>query len=190
MLTCKFCKKDCKNNNSLRNHERLCKSNPHRQSVQIDAAREKAYKKYACTHCAVEFCLTGLKKHEKCCKSNPQVIEDMGKNCPVCDVHFISTSVTCSHSCSNTFFSHLRNKPENYNNYRTICFKQHKKECIICGENKIVAVHHMNENHDDNSPENLIPLCPTHHQYMHSKYKDEIIEKVNDYIEKNKLRFA
>ena len=31
MLYCKFCNKVCKNNNSLRNHERLCKLNPERQ---------------------------------------------------------------------------------------------------------------------------------------------------------------
>lgn len=28
---CKFCRKVCKNANSLRNHERLCKENPERQ---------------------------------------------------------------------------------------------------------------------------------------------------------------
>lgn len=31
MLTCKFCNKECKNNNSLINHERLCIINPNRQ---------------------------------------------------------------------------------------------------------------------------------------------------------------
>lgn len=31
MLLCKFCNKECKNDNSLRNHERLCKSNPNKQ---------------------------------------------------------------------------------------------------------------------------------------------------------------
>lgn len=30
MIICKFCKKECKNKNSLRNHERLCPSNPNR----------------------------------------------------------------------------------------------------------------------------------------------------------------
>lgn len=30
-LDCQFCGKICKNNNSLRNHERLCKENPNRQ---------------------------------------------------------------------------------------------------------------------------------------------------------------
>ena len=28
---CNFCRKLCKNGNSLRNHERLCKENPERQ---------------------------------------------------------------------------------------------------------------------------------------------------------------
>ena len=31
MLICKFCSKECKNENSQRNHERLCKQNPKRQ---------------------------------------------------------------------------------------------------------------------------------------------------------------
>lgn len=31
MLICKHCGKECKNENSLRNHERLCKQNPKRQ---------------------------------------------------------------------------------------------------------------------------------------------------------------
>lgn len=31
MFICKFCGRECKNDNSLRNHERLCKLNPNRQ---------------------------------------------------------------------------------------------------------------------------------------------------------------
>ena len=31
MLLCKYCEKGCKNDNSQRNHERLCKLNPNRQ---------------------------------------------------------------------------------------------------------------------------------------------------------------
>lgn len=30
-MNCKFCKRNCKNKNSLTNHERLCKNNPNRQ---------------------------------------------------------------------------------------------------------------------------------------------------------------
>lgn len=32
-MNCKFCEKPCKNDNSLRNHERLCKKNPNKQEV-------------------------------------------------------------------------------------------------------------------------------------------------------------
>ena len=31
-MNCKFCGKECKNDNSLRNHQRLCKLNPNRQA--------------------------------------------------------------------------------------------------------------------------------------------------------------
>lgn len=33
-LICKYCGKECKNDNSLRNHERLCHSNPNRQILK------------------------------------------------------------------------------------------------------------------------------------------------------------
>ena len=91
--------------------------------------------------------------------------------------------MTCSHSCANTYFRSGINNPNwKENTYRTTCFLYHKKECIICGENKIVEVHHLDENNKNNSPNNLIPLCPTHHQYWHSRYKVEIEQKVIDYI--------
>jgi hypothetical protein len=32
-MNCKFCEKECKNDNSLRNHQRLCKLNPERQTT-------------------------------------------------------------------------------------------------------------------------------------------------------------
>lgn len=83
------------------------------------------------------------------------------------------TQVTCSHGCSNTHFRSGENNG-NYKgeHYRTVCFDTHEKKCIVCGEDKIVAVHHYDENHNNNDIYNLIPLCPTHHQYVHSKYKD------------------
>lgn len=33
-MNCKFCNKECKNANSHRNHERLCKMNPNRQEIK------------------------------------------------------------------------------------------------------------------------------------------------------------
>lgn len=52
--------------------------------------------------------------------------------------------------------------------YRDICFSFHAHECVVCGEAHVVAVHHYDRNPLNNDPENLIPLCPTHHQYCHT----------------------
>lgn len=41
MLVCKFCQKECKNDNSLRNHERLCSKNPSRQFTWLEKNRHK-----------------------------------------------------------------------------------------------------------------------------------------------------
>ena len=67
-------------------------------------------------------------------------------------------------------------------NYRSICFRNHKKECIMCGEVNIVAVHHYDHNHSNNDPANLVPLCPTHHQYVHSGFKNLVKEKIDLYV--------
>lgn len=67
--------------------------------------------------------------------------------------------------------------------YQRICFSYHPHKCCVCGEENIVAVHHYDGNHNNNDPVNLVPLCPTHHQYIHSRYKDEIIDIVDKYVE-------
>ena len=126
--------------------------------------------------------------------------EIITKECPICKTSFVTQKghsrekQTCSYSCSNTFFRSGMNNPnwgnfgdsQERNGYRRICFDNHKKECVICGENKIVTVHHYDNNHNNNDPKNLIPLCPTHHQYVHSRYKDEVISTIDEYI-KNKV---
>lgn len=53
---------------------------------------------------------------------------------------------------------------------------------------KIVEVHHFDGNNTNNTPENLMPLCPTHHRYWHSRYKELVYDKVVKYIEKNLLK--
>lgn len=114
------------------------------------------------------------------------------KICPVCGKEFETRNggklekTTCSYSCSNTHFRSGENNPNwRDHSYRSTCFEHHEKKCIVCGEEKIVTVHHFDENRNNNSPENLIPLCPTHHQYIHSRYKNEIFDKVLEY--KNKF---
>ncbi len=142
-----------------------------------------------CKHCKTLVSCNSIKKHEHSCYMNPMNL----KLCVVCDTpikDYKKSKGTCSHSCSNKFFKHLRNKPENFKRYTTLCWQHHEKKCVVCGEDKIVAVHHFNEDHSDNRIENLVPLCPTHHQYMHSKYKDDILSIVEEYVKTFKLGFA
>lgn len=113
-------------------------------------------------------------------------IERLEKICPVCKKTFITKKnkrekTTCSHSCSNTYFRSNKDNPNwKDESYRTTCFLYHEKECVVCKENNIVEVHHYDGNKDNNNPENLIPLCPTHHKYWHSKFRyliEDIIVK-------------
>ena len=172
-----------KNERSLRSHLFFKRTEKFHNFSTLNA------EKTPCNFCNEEKSVTGIKKHEKSCYLNPLNVT----LCKVCDSpinDYRNSKGTCSHSCSNKLFRRLRNKPENYSRYTTICWKEHKKECVVCGENKVVAVHHMNEDHNDNRVENLVPLCPTHHIYMHSKYKEEILPKVEEYIRQFNLRFA
>ena len=113
-----------------------------------------------------------------------KIIPRIEKSCPVCNNKFFikssETKVTCSYGCSNTYFNGI-SRNLNISNYRTIAFRTYKKECIICNESNIVEVHHYDENHDNDDPLNLIPLCPTHHQYYHSKYKYLVIDKIEEF---------
>jgi hypothetical protein len=126
----------------------------------------------------------GAEKHRK--------YEILKKTCPVCSKEFKTLKnkkekKTCSHACANSYFRSGINNPNwRESAYRSTCFKYHKKECIICGEFRIVDVHHLDGNKKNNIPENLVPLCRTHHAYWHSRYKNLIKHQILQYIKKFK----
>lgn len=67
--------------------------------------------------------------------------------------------------------------------HRAICFRHHKKECVICQEKIAVTVHHYNGDHSDDNPSNLVPLCANHHIYIHSNEGRHLVaKKVDDYV--------
>ena len=68
--------------------------------------------------------------------------------------------------------------------YAVICKQHYEMKCIVCGEKEVIDVHHIDKNSKNNSPDNLVPLCPTHHAYMH-RGKSHLIE---DIINKHKFR--
>lgn len=137
-----------------------------------------------CQFCARKCTLSNLLKHEKKCKKNPST----WKECPSCKKMHSKDGITCSYGCSNSYFRSGENNPNwkedsvTPRSYRSTCFLHHEKKCIVCGEEKIVAVHHMDENRKNNNPSNLVPLCPTHHQYIHSRYRDEVLPIVEEYM--------
>ena len=125
------------------------------------------------------------------------IYDRITRECPVCGIMFEtqdggrSEKKTCGYACSNTHFRSGRNNGQCKNgngnsgdsSYRFICFEHHEKRCIICSEDIIVAVHHYDGNHENNDPKNLVPMCPTHHQYWHSKHKHLVEEKVIAFVE-------
>ena len=129
------------------------------------------------------------------CKKTSRKYEVIEKTCPVCGKtfntlkNFVKEKITCSHSCANTYFRSGEDHGNwNEDTYRTTCFAYHDKKCIICGETNIVAVHHYDGNHENNDPKNLIPMCPTHHQYMHSKFRKTLNDIVDEYYNNYKIK--
>jgi len=125
------------------------------------------------------------------------------KECPTCGNEFktkeghTKEKTVCSRGCANTYYRSGEDNPNwrdisEYDKrdrqfslkYRIICFNHHKHECCVCGEDKMLDVHHFDGDKFNNKPENLIPICATHHNYIHSKYKDEVIDKVIEYRDK------
>lgn len=129
----------------------------------------------------------------KILKNNHHNKHHVKKICIICGKEFEvpnhnNQRVCCSYSCSNTYFRSGQNNGMYHKatKYSTICFRHHQHKCCVCGEEKIVEVHHYDGNHNNDEISNLVPLCPTHHQYIHSRYKDEIQHIVDEYVRKFK----
>jgi hypothetical protein len=128
-----------------------------------------------------------------------KILETMERICPQChNIFKVRTSderrkTVCSRSCANTYFrsgsDHANWKSydevsRKSGHYRRICFYNHEHKCVFCDEDKAVVVHHYDEDCTNNDPANLIPLCPTHHSYIHTdRLKHLIIPTIEKYIE-------
>ncbi len=122
-----------------------------------------------CAYCERDFRIGGFSNHTRNCYLNPTNL----RICPVCShpIKNYKTGTTCSYSCANKYFRSKENHPNwDPDVYRSTCFVFHEKRCVVCGEENLVEVHHHDGKHENNDPKNLVPLCPTHHQYCHSRY--------------------
>lgn len=146
--------------------------------------------KIECRYCNRKISNCAILRHEQHCCLNPINI----RLCPICETSIKNKkSVTCSKKCSQVHFREKfdyirKNRDMSWTNeepsYVSICFQHHKKECIVCGEDLVVSAHHYDGNKNNNDPTNFVPLCPTHHLYVHStvEYMYIIKECVDDYV--------
>ena len=175
MWTCKHCNNqfDYTRTTEKANHSRHCDSNPKKKESYVNIKKANNDRIDKIHGKLVDFHVNCF-----CCGSSFVVVERENQY-PTKEQYF------CSRSCSNSIGG--KAKADKYHSdadasYRTVAWRYHEKRCVVCGEDKVVAVHHLNEVHMDNRPENLIPLCPTHHQYMHSRYREFIQDKIDEYI--------
>lgn len=75
----------------------------------------------------------------------------------------------CSKECGNKYKNLLSIDTQNGVAYRRNAFLHYEHKCAICGWNKderVLEVHHIDENRDNNNIDNLIILCPTCHKFL------------------------
>ena len=166
MWSCKHCKNffDFTTTSQKANHTRWCDFNEKRDSWDKNQGTINKFGEFA------KFKVTC-----NCC-SNIFEVEEREKLHPQKEKYF------CSDKCA-------KNRKEwwssNVKSYRAIAFQNWDKKCVLCGFDKIVAVHHFDENNKNNDPKNLVPLCPNHHEMIHhSKWSKEVIAELKVIIEK------
>lgn len=139
--------------------------------------------KKTCIYCNKEITISNIRAHQNSCYLNP----NNKKECPVCEKIMINyKNNTCSKSCSKIISNQGINHPrwkDDSKGYISTCKEYHGTNCIICDENEVIDVHHLDKDRNNNSKENLIPLCPTHHAYLHRRKDHLIIDVIDNYIE-------
>lgn len=131
------------------------------------------------------FLIKGIRTKRKL--DNDSLVEI---TCKVCQKTFkvrkyvAQRRITCSFACRNKY---VHQKGDSIKSYRVTCFRYHQRKCVICDEQNILEVHHIDKSRENNTKENLIPLCPTHHVYIHSEFKHLIKDKINIYLA-NKIK--
>lgn len=83
-------------------------------------------------------------------------------------------------SCYNSVFRIDYIKSANYKKWYgldTESYKKLTKECVLCGFDKIVELHHLDRDTKNSDEKNLIGLCPNHHRMLHNRsFHEEVIQ--------------
>lgn len=104
--------------------------------------------------------------------------------CPRCERMRVHHGKGLCNGCYNSVFNIDNVKLHNAKKYHNIdseTYKNATKVCVICGFDKIVDLHHLDMNHNNNFKENLTGLCPNHHKMIHHRsFQKEVFQQLKD----------
>ena len=78
----------------------------------------------------------------------------------------------CSRNCGNLHKNLIRKESGEWDNsksYRIKAYEAYEHKCAVCGwdeDERVLEVHHIDENRENNKIENLCILCPTCHKKL------------------------
>lgn len=67
------------------------------------------------------------------------------------------------------------------NDYRPKCLEAKGEECVICGAEENIEVHHIDGDRTNNDLSNLEPICNPHHKAIHNgdAELEEYVDRLN-----------
>jgi len=121
-------------------------------------------------------------------RNRPKKKHRANKTCAQCGVRFYrqpshlnkskSGYFFCARACKDIAQSHgggvVAIQPSHYNGrnvYREIARRNYESRCVACGydrSDKVLQVHHIDKNRNNNKPSNLAIVCPTCHREIHT----------------------
>ena len=127
-----------------------------------------------------------LKAHNKCGKCYRKSYKSPIITCKNCGRKRHHQAFGLCKNCHIKLHHYDKVKAYNARKYHKLSLELYKKivnrTCVFCEFDKVLELHHLDGNHDNNSILNLIAMCPNHHKLVHHpKYKDklkiELLEK-------------
>ena len=137
----------------------------------------------SCLTCGTPVRATGKSRGAAYCSTacKPSLVRLAPKTCPQCSEAFqprLSTQAYCGASCADTAHT-IRMRGAKNSNFRTGSESAYlydrmrplilarDKGCAVCRTTVRLHCHHINEDRNDNTPENLVMLCAGHHMEHH-----------------------
>ncbi len=103
-------------------------------------------------------------------------------NCKRCQRDLPHHSRGLCAACYSSIFHIDSIKSANYKKWYNLDLETYKKitkECLLCGFDKIVELHHLDRDTKNSNKKNLIGLCPNHHKMLHNRdFHAEVISAI------------